>query len=68
MAPVIPEEVLASHPLGQFTPTAQQEVFSRKIREGRFFGQGGQMPPFSMQVLSDGDVADLMAAFLLPGL
>jgi thiosulfate dehydrogenase len=38
----------------------QRLIFIEKIRHGRFLGYGGEMPPFSSELLSDADVADVL--------
>lgn len=40
-------------------------VIAEKVRHGPFFGVGGNMPPFSLEALSDEDLGALIA-FLLP--
>ncbi len=40
-------------------------VLIEKVRHGLFFGVGGNMPPFSVEALSDDDLGALVA-FLLP--
>lgn len=57
-APVIPTDTVAEH------MEATEEVFIAKLRHGSFYGIGGNMPPFSTEVLSDQDVRDLVS-FLL---
>lgn len=42
-------------------PTAARLITIEKIRHGRYFGVGGRMPLFSEEVLSDGEVGDLLA-------
>lgn len=56
--PVLPEETLAEH--ASYTPAAQRLVFVEKIRHGGFLGYGGDMPPYSREVLSDGALSDLL--------
>jgi thiosulfate dehydrogenase len=58
--PVLPEDTLAAH--SQFTPRVQRLIFTEKIRHGLFLGYGGNMPPFSNEVLSDSQVSDLLEA------
>jgi thiosulfate dehydrogenase len=41
-------------------------VFVEKTRHGGFLGYGGTMPPFSLNVLSDEDLADLLTFLRLP--
>ncbi len=37
-----------------------------KVRNGQFYGAGGEMPPFSMERLSDAQLADVLAFLSLP--
>ncbi|WP_437669593.1 c-type cytochrome [Sorangium sp. So ce131] len=64
-APVMPEEWLEDHPPSEYTELERRLVFVEKVRHGSFVGYGGQMPPFSLEVLSDQELGDLLA-FLLP--
>jgi thiosulfate dehydrogenase len=59
-AAVLPEDVLADHPLGEYTAVERRLVVIEKIRHGRFLGYEGQMPPFSREVLSDEDIGALL--------
>lgn len=36
-------------------------VITEKVRHGNFFGVGGTMPPFSLEVLSDAQLGDLLS-------
>jgi thiosulfate dehydrogenase len=65
-APVLPDETLAVHPLGEYTDAERRLVFVEKTRHGTFLGYGGQMPPFSLEVLSDQDLADMLAYLGVP--
>jgi thiosulfate dehydrogenase len=58
--PVLPEQTLAAH--ASYSPSGQRQVFIEKVRHGGFLGYGGDMPPFSLQVLSDADLSDLLEA------
>jgi thiosulfate dehydrogenase len=60
LIPTLPEDTLAAH--AQYTPRDVRLVFTEKIRHGLFLGYGGMMPPFSVELLSDGDVSDLLEA------
>jgi thiosulfate dehydrogenase len=60
-APILPEQTLAEHPLDEYTKDERRLVFVEKTRHGTFYGYGGQMPPFSLESLSDNDMADLLA-------
>jgi thiosulfate dehydrogenase len=55
---VLPEDTLTEH--AQYSPSVQRLIFIEKIRHGRFLGYGGEMPPFSSELLSDADVADVL--------
>jgi thiosulfate dehydrogenase len=57
-APLLPQDTLAEH--ASFSARAQRLVFIEKIRHGGFLGYGGSMPPFSAEVLSDQDIADIL--------
>ncbi|MDI1430906.1 c-type cytochrome [Polyangium sorediatum] len=65
-APVLPDQTLAEHPLGTYTPEQRRLVFVQKTRHGGFLGYGGQMPPFSLEVLSDEQMGDLLAYMGVP--
>jgi thiosulfate dehydrogenase len=57
--PVLPEDTIAEHTyLG--TLTATRVVFIEKVRHGGFLGYGGVMPPFSLETLSDAELADIL--------
>lgn len=57
----LPDETLADH--ATYSPADQRLVFVEKARHGTFLGYGGTMPPFSKEVLSDAELADLLAYF-----
>jgi thiosulfate dehydrogenase len=57
-APILPQDTLAEH--ATFSARAQRLVFIEKIRHGGFLGYGGTMPPYSTEVLSDQDIADIL--------
>jgi thiosulfate dehydrogenase len=59
-APVLPDQTLADHPLGKYTADEQRLVFVEKARHGAFISYTGQMPPFSLEVLPDEDMADIL--------
>lgn len=60
-APILPEQTLQEHPLGEYTEKEQRLVFVEKTRHGAFITYSGNMPPFSMEKLSDAEMADLLA-------
>jgi thiosulfate dehydrogenase len=45
----------------RFFPDNARAAFVEKIRHGRFFGIGGVMPFYSLEAMSDAEVADLLA-------
>ncbi|MCS6797265.1 MAG: c-type cytochrome [Myxococcota bacterium] len=59
-APVVPDATIAEH--GEYA--LERVVY--KVRHGGFFGLGGDMPPYSLEVLSDEQLADLVAYLELP--
>jgi len=59
-APVLPEQTLQEHPLGQYTAKEQRLVFVEKTRHGAFITYAGTMPPFSTEKLSDAEMADIL--------
>lgn len=63
LAPAIPDQTVAEH--AQYTATEGRVVFVEKIRHGAFLGYEGSMPPFSLEVLSDDEIAGLLAYFNL---
>jgi len=62
---LLPEQAVAEHE--GYTPRLLRLVFIEKVRHGRFFGYGGDMPPFSREVLSDAQLADILEALGLTG-
>jgi thiosulfate dehydrogenase len=62
-APTLPEDALTEHPLGLYTRRERRLVVVEKVRHGGFLGYGGQMPPFSRELLSDEELGDLLAFF-----
>jgi len=65
-APVLPDATIAVHPSPAYTDADRRLVFIQKTRHGGFLGYGGQMPPFSTEVLSDQQMGDLLTFFGLP--
>lgn len=65
-APVLPQQTLEEHPAGEYTELERRLVFVEKIRHGGFYGYGGQMPPLSLEKLSDAEVGDLLTFFGIP--
>lgn len=65
-APLLPEQTLKAHPAPDYTDADRRLVFVEKTRHGGFLGYGGQMPPLSSELLSDQDVADVLAYLGVP--
>jgi len=65
--PILPEDTLAEHPAPSYSPRVQRLVFIEKTRHGVFFGYGGDMPPFSLEVLPDAALADVLEALGVTG-
>jgi thiosulfate dehydrogenase len=63
--PRLPEDGIAEHE--GYTPRLLRLVFIEKVRHGKFFGYGGDMPPFSREVLSDAELSDILEALGLTG-
>jgi thiosulfate dehydrogenase len=63
--PILPEDTLDEH----FNYTAREVrlVFIEKVRHGLFLGYGGDMPPFSTQILSDNQLSDILEALEVLG-
>lgn len=59
-APTLPDQTLKDHPLGDYTPDDQRLVFVEKARHGAFLSYTGTMPPFSLESLSDTEMADIL--------
>ncbi len=62
IVPVLPEDTLAVHAPPAYSPRTQRLVFIEKTRHGVFLDYGGEMPPFSLEVLRDSDLSDLLEA------
>ena len=59
LAPILPE---VAQDYGDLFPgVSPGVVFIEKVRHGRFFGVGGNMPPYSREALSDKDLGALLA-------
>jgi thiosulfate dehydrogenase len=58
--PILPEDTLTDH--AEFDVETQRLIFIEKIRHGVFYGYGGEMPPFSRELMTDQDVSDLLEA------
>lgn len=56
----VPDDTVAT--FGRGTAPA---VVAEKIRHGKFYGIGGDMPPYTLETLSDAELADILS-YLLP--
>jgi thiosulfate dehydrogenase len=56
--PILPEDTIAEH--SDYSPRSLRLVFTEKIRHGGFWGYGGDMPPFSREVMTDAEIADVL--------
>lgn len=65
LASLLPEEPLEEHVSDGFDDTEQRVAFIEKVRHGGFYGYGGVMPPFSLEALSDAELADVLAYLTL---
>lgn len=63
--PILPEDTIEEHI--NYTPRDLRLVFIEKVRHGLFYGYGGDMPPFSSEVLSDAELADILEALGIYG-
>ena len=54
---IVPEDTQKAFP----APGEARFAVVEKLRHGRFFNIGGVMPLYSLEALSDQDVADLLA-------
>jgi thiosulfate dehydrogenase len=59
-APRLPGDFLTEHPLSEYTPAQRRLTLIEKVRHGGFLGYGGEMPPLSLEKLSDAELADLI--------
>jgi thiosulfate dehydrogenase len=58
LASIVPDDSIAAH--GTDPKTGARPVVIEKVRHGRFFNVGGNMPLFSIEALSDGDLGALL--------
>lgn len=65
-APILPEQTLEEHPSPTYDDLDRRLVFVEKVRHGGFIGYGGEMPPFSLEKLSDQDLGDIIAFLGVP--
>jgi thiosulfate dehydrogenase len=59
IASIVPDESLAAH--GTSPTMGARPVVIEKVRHGKFFRVGGNMPLFSLEVVSDEQLGDLLA-------
>jgi thiosulfate dehydrogenase len=59
-APILPEQTLEQHPLGEYTEDQRRLVFVQKVRHGGFITYSGEMPPFAIEKLSDTELGDIL--------
>lgn len=62
---LIPEDTVREHggdarPQGVSQEVYLREIVTEKVRHGSFLGYAGAMPPFSTELLSDADLADIL--------
>lgn len=57
---VLPEQFLSEHPDPTYTAQQRRDITIEKARHGGFLDYGGYMPPFSAEILSDADLADIV--------
>jgi thiosulfate dehydrogenase len=57
-APILPEDTIEEH--ADYSPRLLRLVFIEKTRHGPFLGYGGNMPPFSSEVLSDAELGSVL--------
>ena len=56
---LIPDESIAAH--GSDPVTGARAITIEKVRHGKFFTVGGNMPLFSLEALADADLKDILA-------
>jgi thiosulfate dehydrogenase len=56
---VVPDETLAMH--GTSPTTGARPVVIEKVRHGKFFNVGGNMPLFSLEAMTDAQLGDVLA-------
>jgi thiosulfate dehydrogenase len=63
---LVPDDSLAAH--GTDPKTGARPVVIEKVRHGKFFNVGGNMPLFSLEALSDAQLGDILAYLEMFGL
>lgn len=56
--PPLPDDTIRGHP--GYPPLDLRLQVIEKVHHGPFFGYGGSMPPFSLEVLSDQELGDIL--------
>lgn len=59
VASLVPDDSIAAH--GTNPTTGARPVVIEKVRHGKFFNVGGNMPLFSLEALSDAQLGDILA-------
>jgi thiosulfate dehydrogenase len=59
VASLVPDDSLAAH--GTDPKTGARPVVIEKVRHGKFYNVGGNMPLFSLEALSDAQLGDILA-------
>lgn len=62
---ILPSGFFEGHLDVEYTKLQRRLTAIEKIRHGRFFGYGGEMPPFALETLSDSDVSDILEALTI---
>jgi thiosulfate dehydrogenase len=55
------QSILPEDSVNRFGAEASRAITIEKIRHGKFFNVGGTMPPYSLEAMSDEEVADVLA-------
>jgi thiosulfate dehydrogenase len=56
---IVPDDSIAAH--GTSATTGARPVVIEKVRHGKFFAVGGNMPLFSVEAMSDASLGDILA-------
>ncbi|HEY1585979.1 MAG TPA: c-type cytochrome [Polyangia bacterium] len=56
---IVPDDSIAAH--GTSATTGARPVVIEKVRHGKFFAVGGNMPLFSLEAMSDASLGDILA-------
>jgi thiosulfate dehydrogenase len=56
---IVPDDTIKEH--GTDPATGARPVTIEKVRHGKFFSIGGNMPPYSLESLSDAQLGDILA-------